>query len=154
MLIFLWHWGPSVTGFLPVSVHLYFHDHQHVKSYPSVFISGTSASPISSPSLSLACLFLFIWVCRLSFPPLSFPDIAPFSLLFNLPPPVLSPLLSVSSSKWVFGCQCQSVGGGDESVALTVSLAMTVSADCHISVGGTFSTLCAIDLSSHHDMSQ
>lgn len=52
------------------------------------------------------------------------------------PPPVPAPLLPVSSSKRVFGCQCQSVGGGDDSVALTASLAMTISADCHISLCG------------------
>lgn len=75
-------------------------------------------------------------------------------LLASTPPPGQSPLLSVSSSKWVFRCQCQSVGGGDESVAPTVSLAMTISAHCLVSVGGTFSTLCTIDLSSHRYTSQ
>lgn len=102
-----------------------------------------------SPSLSPLYLSLAIVS-----PTLSFPDIAPCSLLASTPPPVPSPLLSVSSSKWVFRCQCQSVGGGDESVGPTVSLAMTISAHCLVSVGGTFSTLCTIDLSSHHYTSQ
>lgn len=68
---------------------------------------------------------LLVLSCSISHPP---PSPRP------PPPPVPAPLLPVSSSKRVFGCQCQSVGGGDESVALTASLAMTISADCHISL--------------------
>lgn len=124
----------TLCSFLLQSVHLYFHYLQCVERFSFVFISVPSAflsSSLPPPSLALlACLLLFIWVHLLSFPPLWFPDIAPCSLLFYRVcpphPPAQSSLLSVSSSKWVFGCQCQSVGGGDELVALTVSLAMTI----------------------------
>lgn len=140
----------TLCGFLLGSVHLHFHDLQHVERYPLVFISVTSASffpPLSlcfdsSLSEPVHCLSrtLIPWYRSLFSP-----------LLASTPPPLP---LSVSSSKWVFRCQCQSVGGGDESVALTVSLAMTISAHCLVSVGETFSTLCTIDLSSHHYTSQ
>lgn len=154
MLLFLWQCAlitvDTLCGFLQGSVHLHFHDLQHVERYPLVFHISNICFPFCPLSLSLFSL-LFIWVCPLSFLPLSFPDIV---LVLSSPPPVQSPLLSLSSSKWVFGCQCQSVGGGDESVAPTVSLATTISAHCHVSVGATFSTLCTIDLSSHHYMSQ
>lgn len=125
ILIFLRYWVHSVTvdtlcSFLLVSVHFYFHDLQDVERYPFVFKSATSSSLFSfsflsffsnltSPLyLSLSIVFpaaLIPWHRSLFSPVLS----------STHTPTVPSPLLSVSSSKWVFGCQCQSFGGGDES---------------------------------------
>lgn len=104
-------------------------------------------------SLSLSLL--------LSLPLLLLPDIAPCPVPIYLPatrsihPPASCPPRSASSSsKQVFGCQCLSVGGTDESVTLPVQLVMTITADCCISVGETISTLCSIDLSPHRSMSE
>lgn len=115
-------------------------------------ISNICLSFISSLPF-LACLLIWIWVYLLSFPPLWFPDIAPCSLFYLQHPPVPSALLS--SLKWVFRCQCQSVGGGNESVSLTVSLAMSISADCHISVmggGGEALLICPCTIICHNSL--
>lgn len=128
---------PEVSSrhFLLVSVHLYCHHLRHVGRFPFVFKSATSASLLSSSFLSLfshltSPLYLS---SSIVFPTALIPWHRSCSIFH---PPIPAPLLPVSSSKRVFGCQCQSVGGGDESVALTASLEMTISADCHISLFG------------------
>lgn len=124
---------------------------------PAISITYVPVSPsllsLSSPLYLCPSFCLFPCSCSLTsllVPcPSIFLPLAPF-----IPPPSCPPRSASSPSKQVFGCQCLSVSGTDESVTLPVQLVMTITADCCISVGETISTLCGIDLSPHRSMSE